>query len=582
MNNETGEKKGLSRRTFLKGSGVLAAATGTAAILGGCSPEEESSQVTPEPTAAPVAATPDVMTAELASKKWSFEIAPDPIPDSAISDTVEAEIIIVGAGVSGLVTANSAVENGANVVLIAASSAPVYRGGSFHAPKSRHMEEVGVESYDVTTFFQRELNHASFNVDQDKWYKFYNNSETAINWLIDKMEAAGYETCLEHGNTQPNFGPLHIPPGSHSWVTEEMRFAGMAAGFVVELLATQAQEKGVEIRYKTLAKQLVREDGGTGRVTAVIAEDEEGNYTKYVGTKAIVLATGDFSTNKEMMAKYCPWAMPLLHDTGDMGYDNCFKFGGLFPGDGHKMGLWVGAAWQKTFPNAPMIQGKWLCANQPYGSHRGLSVDVNGYRYGSEDINGPQGGVLQMRLPEMRSFSIWGTNYAEGGAPWYQFGMIEGADPIPPETILASWEAQVEAGTMVKGDTIEEVIEQLGLPLEATLATVERYNELCEKGVDEDYYKRPELMVPIAEGPFYGGEAGLPDFLTITGGLRTNLDMQVCDETDEPIPGLYNVGIMVGDYYANIYNFQIAGNNLGACCLTFGYILGEQLATQEA
>jgi len=569
------EQKGLSRRAFLKKSGAgIAAAAGTAGVLGACSPQVAA---TPAPTPEPAATTPDVMNAELASKKWSFEIPPDPIPDSDIAETVETEIVIVGAGVSGLVAANAAAENGAKVVLIAASSAPVFRGGSFHAPHSRYMEENGVEPYDVTTFFRRELASASFNVDQDKWYKFYNHSEEAINWLIDKMEAAGYQTVLEHGNADPNFGPMHTPTGSHSWISEAMQMAGLSAEFVVTTLAENAQAAGVEIRYKTIAKQLVREDNNTGRVTAVIAQGEDGAYTKYVGSKGIILATGDFSTNKEMMTKFCPWAMPLLTDAGDRGYDNTFKFGGLFNGDGHRMGLWVGAAWQRTFPNAPMIQGKWLCSNQPYGSHRGLTVNKDGYRYGNEDVNGPFGGVIQLRQPDMRSFSIWGTNYAEGGAPWYGFGMVEGADPIPPASILAQWEAAVEAGTMVKGDTVEEVIEKLGLPAE-TKATVDRYNELCEAGVDADYHKRAELLVPIAEAPFYGGEAGLPDFLTVTGGLRTDLNMRVCDADNKPIPGLYNIGIMVGDYYANIYNFLIAGNNLGACCLTFGYMTGRGIA----
>lgn len=572
------DPKNLSRRDFIKNTGVGIAAIGGGGILAGCSPQQANSATPTGEPATQSAVTSDVMNAELAGKKWSFEIAPDPIPESDIANTVEAEIIIVGAGVSGLVTANAAVENGAEVVLIAASSSPVFRGGSFHSHTSRYMQEAGFDSYDVTPFYKREMSNASYNIDQDKWYKFYNNSEEAMNWLIDKMEDAGYETVLEHGNVDPGFGAMHVPPGSHSWLSEDMRMAGMAAEFVVTLLAEKAQEGGATIIYNTIAKQLIREDDNTGRVTAVVALGEDGTYTKYVGTKAIVLATGDFSTDKEMMTKYCPWAMPLLSDVGDQGYNNKFKFGGLFGGDGQKMGLWVGAAWQRTFPNAPMIQGKWLCSNQPYGSHRGLTVNLKGYRYGSEDYNGPQGGVNQMRQPEMRSFSIWGSEYAEGGAPWYSFGMVEGADPIPPEAIRDMWEAQVEAGTLVKGDTIEEVIEKLGLPAETTLATVERYNELSEKGVDEDYYKRPELLVTIKEAPFYGGEAGLPDFLTVMGGLRTNINMQVCDENDEPIPGLYNVGTMVGDYYANIYNFLVAGNNLGASCLTFGYMTGKGIA----
>ncbi len=566
------ERKGLSRRDFLAGAG----ATLGGSILAGCAPQIVPT-ATPEPTPEPVAA-PEVMTAELAAKKWSFEIPPDPIPDSEIANTVETEIVIVGAGVSGLVCANSAADHGAKVVLISASSAPVYRGGSFHAPRSKAMERLGIEPYDVTTFFRRELSSASFNVDQEKWYKFYNNAEEAMNWLIDIMEAKGYETVLEHGNVEPGFGPMHTPPGSHSWISEDMRMAGLSAGFVVNTLAERAQQAGVQIIYKMVAKQLVREDNNTGRVTAVIAQGEDGTYTKYVGSKAIVLATGDFSADREMMAKYCPWAIPLLHDRGDQGYDNNFKFGGLYKGDGHKMGLWVGAAWQRTFPNPPMIMGKWVGANQPYGTHRGLLVNKKGVRFTNEDINGPFEGIAQMRQPEMKAFAIWDATYAEKAAPWYTFGMIEGSDPIPPEAIVERWEAAVADGSMVKADTLDEVIEKLGLPLEATKATIERYNQFCEQGVDEDFHKGAKHLVAIKEAPFYGGMLDVPDFLTVMGGLRTNANMQVCDENDEPIPGLFNLGVMVGDYYANIYNYLIAGNNLGACCLTFGYLIGRAIA----
>ncbi|MCC6615102.1 MAG: FAD-dependent oxidoreductase [Anaerolineae bacterium] len=560
MSNEK-DLKGLSRREFLKSTGVgVAAATAGISLVG-----------------TQVAAAQD-LNAELAGQKWSFEIPPEPIPDSAIAETVEADVIVVGAGVSGLVAANTAAENGAKVVLFAASSGPAYRGGSFHAVNSKYMEAQGIEPYAVDRFFRRELSNASFNVDQDKWYKFYNNSEEAMNWLIDKMEAAGFETVLEIANVEPNDGPMNVPAQAHGWINEGMRRAGMGAEFVVNTLATTAQASGAEIRYKTIAKQLVREADNTGRVTAIIAENEDGSYTKFVASKGIILATGDFSNNRDMMTKYCPWAVPLLSDAGDLGYDNNFKQGGLFPGDGQKMGLWVGAAWQKTYPNPPMIMGSWIASTQPYGSHRGLVMNKNGYRYGNEDVNGPHAGVNQMHQPDMMAYVIWGANYAEGAAPWYAFGMTRDADPIPPSSILSQWEGQVDEGSLVSGETVEEVIEKLGLPAEATKATIDQYNAYCAAGLDEQYYKRPELLIPIAEAPFYGAVVPPPGFLTVMGGLRTNLDMQVCDETDTPIPGLYNVGVMVGDYYANIYNFLVEGNNLGACCLTFGYTTGRDVA----
>ncbi|MDU1881907.1 MAG: FAD-binding protein, partial [Eggerthella sp.] len=105
-----------------------------------------------------------------------------------------------------------------------------------------------------------------------------------------------------------------------------------------------------------------------------------------------------------------------------------------------------------------------------------------------------------------------------------------------------------------------------------------RYNELCDKGVDEDFYKNPDFLVKIDEaGPFYAAQ-NYAMFMTVMGGLRTSKDMEVCDENDQPIPGLFNVGAMVGDMYANTYNFAIPGNSYGINCLTFGYLLGRDLA----
>jgi predicted oxidoreductase len=102
-----------------------------------------------------------------------------------------------------------------------------------------------------------------------------------------------------------------------------------------------------------------------------------------------------------------------------------------------------------------------------------------------------------------------------------------------------------------------------------------------DAGVDTDYYKRAELLVPIKTGPFYGAQSDAPTFLSVLGGLRTNINMQVCDENDQAIEGLFNVGTMVGDYYANCYTFNVMGNNYGGNCLTFVILTGRAIAKGE-
>ena len=106
---------------------------------------------------------------------------------------------------------------------------------------------------------------------------------------------------------------------------------------------------------------------------------------------------------------------------------------------------------------------------------------------------------------------------------------------------------------------------------------ISHYNELCEKGIDEDFHKKAKYLQTIKEGPFYAGILHDFYFLTVLGGPRTNADMQICDEKDDPIPGLYGVGTIAGDMFADCYNYRIAGHNYG-CCLTFGYLTGRKLA----
>jgi succinate dehydrogenase/fumarate reductase flavoprotein subunit len=524
------------------------------------------------------------LDASILQKKWAFEIPPEPIADSLIEETVEADVVVVGAGTAGLVTAYSALNKGLDVVVVSASSKPISRGGSNNAIYSKRMADMGFERQ-KPYYIQKEIAMNYNHVDHKKWYKFYNNSEEAMNWMIDIMEGAGYQTAIERTSNMAEDSLFYCAPAAHGWVNDEDNHVGMTQPFVVNTLAEKILSEGGQIFYKNIGRQLVR-DGGTGRVSAVVAEREGGAYAKYVAKKAVVLATGDFSINRDLMAKYAtPYAgyvSDALYD-GEVNYDKEFDFGGLFPGDGHLMGLWAGAAWQKTFPAAPM--GGTVNAGttpNPYQNFWGLLVDRDGERFMNEYCSNILGGIPQAMQAGGLAFAIWDTGYSNL-PDWYPgqggYGILE---KITPAEVIALWEEGVSAGTYVKADTIEDLLSQLGLPA-STKATVDRYNEMCANGLDTDFYKRPENLFPITTPPFYGQKAGgtPPGMLTILGGLRTNANMQVCDEDDNAIPGLYNVGTMVGDFYAGYYTFQVEGVNYGATCLTFGYLTGRYIAENE-
>lgn len=520
------------------------------------------------------------MNAELASRQWSFEIPPPPIEECLISETIHAELVVVGEGLSGLCTALSAAEEGVDTVIVTASSRPVGRGGSVNATYSKVMERLGYPRQELEDFYLEEFAANSFSVDQRKWYSYYNHSEAAMNWLIDMLEADGVRVELENGNIDDPASPTYQPIGTHAFMRGDVTFAGTGITLALQTLEKNYLNRGGRVAYNTAAKQLVRADGGSGRVSAVIARTEDGKYVKYEASKAVVLATGDFSANRDMMAKYCPaFTKYFDHSKEKVDYDIGFAMKGLYKGDGHLMALWAGAAWQRTFPNAPLIQGSRVCSNKPYGSHRGLRLDRDGERYCNEDVNAPYSAHMVLRQPGQLAYAIWGTNYAYD-IDWQAHGSTRGSANTPPEKILALWEKEAASGNFVKGNTVAEVAEKLGLPLERTLETVARYNGFCRAGYDADFHKKAKYLQELRDAPFYGARINQVFFFSVLGGPRTNSKMQICDENDVPIKGLYAAGTMIGDMFANCYNFRIAGHNYG-CCLTFGYLTGKYIAKNE-
>ncbi|NLT66820.1 MAG: FAD-dependent oxidoreductase [Acidobacteria bacterium] len=498
------------------------------------------------------------------NRSGSFETPPPTIPADKIKRRVSAEIVVIGAGTSGLVCANAAAENGAKVVVIASSSGPVGRGGSNHAFDSKLMRKLGLTS-NPSREFKAEMKCHSFMIDQDKWWLWARRSGEAMDWLIDKMEAAGYRTVIELGNTDPE-GVMTMHPGSHSWLGDNVTKAGSSQQLVVNVLARSAQLRGVQIFYSTTAVLLIRRQN-TGRVTAVIAKTPDDDYCVYEGTKAVVLATGDFK-DEEMVEKYCPDMLTLVKQGA-----------GIYPGDGHKMALWVGAAWQKTFPNAPVLMGGAGPGTQPYRAFTGLLVNKHALRYGNEDSIVSFAGAAQLRQPDSTVFAIWDSEYAAQAAPWTPIGSYYGGPTeVAVQSIVEEWEENARLGIMIKAETIDELALKLGLPASTLKATIEKYNRFCRSKLDEDFGKRPELLIPVERPPFFGQVSRSPWLLCISGGLRTNIRMQVLDRNEQVIPGLYAVGTIVGDMYSGIYTFMEPGHNLGANCLTFGYLAGRDIA----
>jgi succinate dehydrogenase/fumarate reductase flavoprotein subunit len=606
---KSGEEQtaGLSRRDFLKGAAAGAASVAVVGALSACeNPTSETEYIYKD------------LDLEGSQKEWAFEKAPAPI--TSIEGEETFDIVVVGSGMSGLTTALAAKqENSALKILLITGAAPgpdgtnphgaISRGGSNSSTWSKVMEEkkdsLGYSQDAWISYLNREKLAASYRVDQRKWSKFYNESEEAMDWLINLVSNPPYNviTTLEVDNYDPILNSQTVAHAFMAPGTDPATAFMVSTGQqnTVEALAKELVDvHKVPIKTLTAARRLVRggvESGKEGRVEAVIAEDlQTGKFYKYKATKGVVLATGDFSADPDMMAKYCPWVLdiidfskhPSLTENGGDGniYNTAFSTGsGLYKGDGHKMGLWVGASWQNAYPAAPMIQGSigFFGSNggyQPLGFHQGLVVNKNGERFYNEDISLPYSATLLLSQPGKIAYGIWNEDWYDtviaAGRNFYSFGSSFFNPPPAKEMIIGGWNAEAS----IKADNLQALCAdpRIGLSYNKVLETVNQYNKMVAAEKDTDFGKDSGLLCRVDPNKRIFAAINQPLFMTVMGGLKTDDHMRVCDARDQPIPGLFNVGQMVGDVYANTYNFAIPGHCYGGNCLTFGRRLGIELA----
>ncbi|MFR3092810.1 MAG: FAD-binding protein [Eggerthella lenta] len=266
---------------------------------------------------------------------------------------------------------------------------------------------------------------------------------------------------------------------------------------------TLTQDLGQQIHFQTRGVQLIREDDNTGRVSAVIAKRADGTYAKYEATKAVVLATGDFSKDEDMMAKYAPDIYNSLKDQLTFGedavdFDAGMNYSGLMPGDGHKMGLWVGAGWQKVFPNPCAVNG-----GVPGPSHCvidnfwGINLNINGKRFQNENTNFAFGARSLLTQPQTTGFGIWDTAYAQTQEEWETLGCsVNNVTPQKPLTPSKWWpwdangrRALLQSGHAESFDQLEGIDKKR--PLLPSSATIPMWNRLRRRVPGESQYPVP-------------------------------------------------------------------------------------------
>lgn len=537
------EGKELSRRNFLKGAAATAGVVAAEGLLTSCAPR----------TATPVA--PTAAAAEAASPaKASFEIPPAPIDPKDIKETVSADVVIVGAGVSGLMAAFSAAEAGAKTVVIEKSEKFNARGGHNAAINSKIQQQEGLK-YDPTQIVRDLVRWSGNKTNTGLLMLWALNCSPTMDMMIEMAEKEKMEV-IRYGNDiptayYPEYKTVHI-------------FGKMDETILAGMLEKNAKEKGVDFHYSMAAAQLIRQD--KGRVTGVIAKNAAGEYTQFNAAKAVILCTGDYGHDPEMIQRYCPKAALV---------DGNVYTPAVNTGDGHKMGLWIGAAMQDDEPHVPMVHN---LGGGPFSGDPFLRINGLGERYENEDVPIPYMANSIQLQPGRKSWTIYDSSYAED-LP--KMGQGFSRTNAMSDTVKDSFDKALQAGkTIFKGDTLEELAGKIGVPADAFKATVDRYNELAKKGMDEDYGKTGEMLTAIDQAPFYAATNPLM-LLVVLGGLKVNTNLQVLDTENKVIPGLYASGNVSGGFLSNDYPVIVPGLSHSRAW-TFGRIAGQKAAAEKA
>ena len=558
----------LSRRSFISGTAAVASTAALAGTVTSALADEaqESTAHTP-----------------------SFMQAPAPIDAADIKETVDADIVIIGSALSGLCACRAAVENGAkNIVVIEKADTWQCRSNQFGTIGGKIQEDLGIK-IDRNAAVGQLMKECGYRPNQRILNLWADNSGEAFDWFLAPMEGK-YVVENESDPYDAEEGHLSVrkthwpePDNSHTEddfypIFSDCQITLPTMAPWVEAIYNICVEAGVTFKFSTWARQLVRENN-EGPVTGVICQDVDGNYSQVNASKAVLLATGDFAGNKDMMSYYVPWAT---------------RFASIFPnrdaagdptntGDGQCMGMWIGAKMEDG-PLAPMTHH----LGGPLGMDAFLLTDVNGDRFVNEDVGGQPFQNQLSRLPKKTAWQVFDSEWpnqlqymdcGHGNVSWYVDD-----DKVPGGSYgrnayisQAMFDEAMSGDAGVQADTIEELAEKMGVPVEEFCATIERYNELAKKGVDEDFGKRADRMFAIENPPFYGYKLTDTVLLVCMGGLETTVDFEVLDTNDDVIPGLYAVGNAQGGRFLVDYPLPCPGISHGMA-MTHGMLVGRILA----
>lgn len=485
-----------------------------------------------------------------------------PIEKSTAKEVYEANVVVIGGGTSGATAAAAAKDQGATVVLIEKSGRVGGTGSLSSQPmtfNSTIQKENGVPSGE-DEIFQEWLAQTHWYVNGTILRKFMKATGTTVDWLADK----GFNWTLTPG-----------VENLVDYADDSLNSMGVAESF--EKLVSNVDE----VLYETTAKSLIQDENGA--VVGVLAEKYDGTQVT-VRAKSVVIATGGFLGNMELMKKYnngnTYQVFGLAQNVGE-GFEMALEAGAIEWNAGGVCGHLTDVAGRVEGFNIYDTSIPYTLSITPTL----LKVNPRGERFMDESAKADS-----MTISTNFAFANGGYNYtivsqkqlealkAEGLAGTGMDTIPAGAhfflQPLEPnykmENIEAVFEEAEKIGLVYKGETLEELAENAGMDPVTLVRNVERYNQLCEEGKDSYFNKPAQYMNHLGEtGPYYAVKA-VPLAYSSLGGVRIDENMQVLDADGSVIPGLYAVGmdaigvIMDGVAYPNLYGMALGwGFNSG-------------------
>ena len=503
------------------------------------------------------------------------------IDEAAITETVDTDILIVGAGNGGIFAAAYAAANGLNFRVIEQNGNVQDTRHWYGAIDSAAAKEAGEKPADRAKLLSEISRYASGKCDQRVVKTWINESAAMHDFMRSILEdkygwtcdfTSGAEAAWPAENAEHNTDYL-FPVQEHNYMASESA-SGKPRN---ELLLDYIRELGYDVDFKTSLAKL--EKDSTGRITGIIAQStEDDHFIRYNANKGVLLACGGFPGNPYMMEQLDPLGTSVTtacsYSPADKGY-------------GIRAAVWAGANLDKEAAPmlfdrgivAPGVDGGYVASDSAFGgkafpgpirqynpgTQPFLKVNRNGERFANE--SSPYNDIVYAAAhqPGRVYAQICDANILEDAKRFHTIGCSAQTRNAGAEYIQKQMDNAEKEGVFFKADTIEELADKLGFTGEAKdtfLATVDRYNELYDKQNDEDFGKPAYRLSAIRTAPFYGCWLGA-SLLTTEQGIAINDKGQALDNDNKPMPGLYVTGDMSGSFFANNYPCLMAGVAMG-------------------